>query len=173
MIKSTVFHKGILPLLLAGSFVLLASCQKKAEDVILEKVIEHSTGSDVELNTGSGRVSIESEGKKFEITQDKATWPDDMPSVVPRFAYGTIMMATRTETPESDGWSVTIEKVSANALREYDALLKKAGFETTLTTVTSAEGSGGTIQATNGAVTVFLMGDNKALSLAVSQEKKQ
>ncbi|MBM3421812.1 MAG: hypothetical protein FJY09_00960 [Chlorobi bacterium] len=173
MIQSSVLHKGIVPLLIAGSVIFLASCQKKAEDAILEKVIEHSTGSDVELNTGSGRVSIESEGKKFEITQDKATWPDDMPSVVPRFAYGTVMMATRTATPESDGWSVTVEKVPANAFREYDALLKKAGFETTLTTVTSAEGSGGTIQATNGAVTVFLMGDGKTLSLAVSQEKKQ
>jgi hypothetical protein len=83
------------------------------------------------------------------------------------------MMATRTETPDTDGWSVTIENVPANALREYDALLKKAGFETTLTTVTSDEGTGGTLQAAKGTLTVFLMGGNKALSLAVSQEKKQ
>lgn len=173
MKKNSFREKAILPLLFTGSVFLLSSCQKKAEDVILEKVIEHSTGSDVELNTGTGKVSIESGGKKLEVTQDQATWPEDMPAVVPRFSYGTVRMATRTQTGETDGWSVTVEQVPANSIREYDALLKKAGFATTLTTVTSDEGTGGTLQATKGAVTVFIMGDGRALTLAVSQDKRQ
>ncbi|MBM3161851.1 MAG: hypothetical protein FJZ79_00615 [Chlorobi bacterium] len=166
-------RKAAASFFLMVSVALLSSCQKKAEDVILEKVIEQSTGSDVDLNTGSGKISIETEGKKFEVTQNKATWPEDMPADVPRFASGIIRMATRTQTGDTDGWSVTIEQVPANSLREYDALLKKAGFETSLTIVTSDEGTGGTLQATKGPLTVFIMGDSKALTLAVSRENKQ
>lgn len=154
---------------LAGS---LSSCQKKIEDEILEKAIEQSTGNDVELNTATGKMSIESDGKKIEVQSEHASWPKDMPSGVPVFSYGTIKAVTHTEAPGAKGWTVAFENVSENSIKEYDAELKRRGFETVLTLMTSDKGSGGSINATKGAVSVFLMADQETVTLAVSEEIK-
>lgn len=169
---ASVFRTAAFLLCLVWVAGALSSCQKKVEEELMEKAIEQSTGSDVELNTGSGRVSIESDGQKIEIQQQGATWPDDMPSDVPKFAYGTLKAVTRTQTGGADAWTVTCEDVPENSIKAYEALLKSRGFETTLTIVTSDTGSGGSLQASKGPVTVFLLGDNRAVSLSVSREKK-
>lgn len=154
---------------LAGS---LSSCQKKIEDEILEKAIEQSTGNDVELNTATGKMSIESDGKKIEVQSEHASWPADMPAGIPKFSYGTVKAVTRTETSGARGWTVACENIPESSIREYDAELKQRGFETVLTLVTSDRGAGGSINATKGAVSVFLMADQGTATLAVSEEIK-
>jgi len=158
------------------SFLALAatfsSCQKKIGDEILEKAIEQSTGNNVELNTADGKMSIESDGRKIEVQSEHASWPEDMPSGVPKFPYGTLKAVTRTETSGVRGWTVACENVPENGIKTYDAMLKNRGFETVLTLVTSDKGAGGSINATKGAISVFLMADQETLTLAVSEEIK-
>lgn len=150
----------------------LSSCQKKIGDEILEKAIEQSTGNNVELNTADGKMSVESDGRKIEVQSEHASWPKDMPSGVPVFSYGTIKAVTHTEAPGVNGWTVAFENVSENSIKAYDAELKRRGFETVLTLMTSDKGSGGSINATKGAVSVFLMADQETVTLAVSEEIK-
>ncbi len=150
----------------------LSSCQKKIGDEILEKAIEHSTGNNVELNTGTGKVSIESDGQKIEVQSERASWPEDVPSAVPEFAYGKVNAVTRTETADVRGWTVACENVPETSIKTYDALLKSRGFETVLTLVTSDKGAGGSINASKGSVSIFLMADEGSATVAISEEKK-
>jgi len=167
----SVFRTAVFSLCFLAVAGGLSSCQKKIEEEIIEKAIEQSTGSDVELNTGSGKVSIESNGQKIQIQHEGASWPEDIPAEVPAFVPGTVKAVTRTQTGEADTWTIACENVPENSIKAYDALLKSKGFETTLTLVSSDNGNAGSIQASKGAVTVFLMGDKQAVSLSVSRKK--
>ena len=144
-LSSKVRSAGILLALLAVS-ATITSCQKKIEDVLVEKAIEQSTGKKVAVNSGGNNITIQSEGQKIEIQGNNGVWPADMPADVPKFSWGKIKAVTRAETPEGKNWSVVCENVSGNIVKEFESQLKSNGFKNISTIVTSGESSGGLFQ---------------------------
>lgn len=120
----------------------LSSCQKKMSDVLVEKVIEQSTGKKVDVKSGGQDITIESEGKKIQIQANSSVWPSDMPAEVPNFSYGKIKAVTRSTMPEGKSWSVVFENVTGTVVKDYESKLKTSGFKTVSTTVTSDQGEG-------------------------------
>ena len=168
-LSSKVRSAGILLALLAVS-ATITSCQKKIEDVLVEKAIEQSTGNKVAVNSGGNNITIQSEGQKIEIQGNSGVWPADMPADVPKFSWGKITAVTRAETPEGKNWSVVYENVSGNMAKEFESQLKSNGFKNVTTIVTSGDGAGGVVSAEKEKLKVVLMTGNGTASLSVVKE---
>lgn len=169
-VPSKVRSAGIILALLAvGSSI--TSCQKKIEEVLVEKALEQSTGKKVDINAGGENITIESDGQKIEIQGKGGVWPADIPSDVPHFSWGKIKAVTRMDTPEGKSWSVVCENVPGNIIKEYESKLKSNGFQTVSTIVTSdSEGEGGSVSGTREKLNVMLMTGNGSASLSVVKE---
>jgi hypothetical protein len=150
---------------------MLVSCQKKAEEQVLEKAIEHSTGKSADVDVNGQNVTIETEGKKVEIQANAAEWPDEIPGDVPEFSYGTIKGVTRTETPEGLSWGIVVEKVPDSIVRNYEQTLKNRGFETSSMIMSGENGQGGSVTGEKGNISVVLMAGNGSASLSVALKK--
>jgi hypothetical protein len=168
-VPSKIRFAGVMLATLAISGTI-SSCQKKIEDVILEKTIEHSTGKKVDINSGGQNITIQSEGQKIEIQGNGGVWPADMPADVPKFSWGQIKAVTRSETPEGKSWSVVCEKVTGNIVKEFESQLKSKGFKNISTIVTSGEGEGGVVSGEKEKLKVVLMTGNGSASLSVVKE---
>ncbi|MCX6180113.1 MAG: hypothetical protein NT163_12265 [Chlorobiales bacterium] len=147
--------------------VTLSSCQKKIEDVLVEKAIEQSTGKKVDIKSGGQNITIESEGKKIEIQGNSAVWPTDMPTEVPKFSYGKIKAVTRSTMPEGKSWTVVCENVMGNIVKDYESNLKSCGFKTVATIVTSDQGESGSVSGTKDKLNVALIIGSGSASLSV------
>lgn len=148
----------------------LSSCQKKMSDVLVEKVIEQSTGKKVDVKSGGQDITIESEGKKIQIQANSSVWPSDMPAEVPNFSYGKIKAVTRSTMPEGKSWSVVFENVTGTVVKDYESKLKTSGFKTVSTTVTYDQGEGGTVSGTKEKLNVTLIVGSGSASLTVVKE---
>ncbi|NMW22325.1 MAG: hypothetical protein HKK67_11980 [Chlorobiaceae bacterium] len=148
----------------------LSSCQKKIEDVLVDKVIEQSTGKKVDFKSGSESITIESEGKKIEIQGKGREWPNDMPADVPKFSYGQVKAVTRATMPEGKSWTVVCDNVPGNIIKDYEGKLKNKGFKTVATIVTSDNGEGGSVSATKEKLNVTLITGSGSTSISVVQE---
>ncbi len=168
-LSSKVRAAGICLALLAVSSTI-SSCQKKIEDVLVEKAIEQSTGKKVAVNSGGNNITIQSEGQKIEIQGESGVWPADMPADVPKFSWGKIKAVTRAETPDGKNWNVVGENVSGNIVKEFESQLKSNGFKNVTTVVTSGESSGGVVSGEKEKLKVVLMAGNGTASLSVVQE---
>ena len=169
LLPSKVRSSGIFLALLALS-ATLSSCQKKMEDVLVEKAIEQSTGKKVDINSNGNNLTIQSEGQKIEIQGNNGVWPTDMPADVPKFSWGKIKAVTRSETPEARNWNVVFESVAGNIVNEFESQLKSKGFQNISTVVTSGEGVGGVVSAEKEKLKVVLMTGNGTASLSVVKE---
>jgi len=150
--------------------VTLASCQKKMEDVLVEKAIEQSTGKHVDINSAGGNITIQSEGQKVEIQGNSGVWPADMPADIPKCSWGKIGAVTRSERVEGKNWNVVFESVSGNIVKDFESQLKSKGFQNISTIVTSGDGLGGVVSAEKEKLKVVLMTGNGTASLSVVQE---
>ncbi len=169
LLPSKVRSAGIFLALLALSSTL-SSCQKKMEEVLVEKAIEQSTGKKVDINSAGNNITIQSEGQKIEIQGNSGVWPTDMPADVPKFSWGKIAAVTRAETPEGKNWSIVYENVSGNMAKEFESLLKSNGFKNVTTIINSGEGLGGVVSAEKEKLKVVLMTGNGTASLSVVKE---
>ncbi|NTV05597.1 MAG: hypothetical protein HGA59_03700 [Chlorobiaceae bacterium] len=160
---------GIFLALLSLS-ITTSSCQKKIEEVIVEKAFEQSTGKKVDIKAGGKNITVESDGQKIQIQGNSGVWPADIPADVPMFSYGTIKGVTRFESREGKSWSVVCENVSGNIVKNYESKLKKNGFETVSTIVTSDKGEEGSVSGTKEKMNVMLMIGNGSASLSVVKE---
>ncbi len=151
--------------------VTLSSCQKKIEEVLVEKVLEQSTGNKVDIKNGGENITIESEGQKIQIQGKSGVWPEDIPAEVPKFSWGRVQAVTRSETPEGQSWVVVCENVPGNSLKEYESKLKSNGFQTSSSIVTSDGGEVGTVSGSKEKFQVFLMTGNGGASLSVVKEQ--
>lgn len=105
---------------------------------LLNKVAEQTTESLIEGATG-GKVDIDSEGEDFSIeTEDgsysmtgKDEWPEDMPSSVPKFTYGSIEISSKSSSGDSASWSVSFTDVKSGAYDSYTSELEKSGWSET------------------------------------------
>jgi hypothetical protein len=160
---------GIVLALLAVSGTI-SSCQKKVEDVLIEKALEQSTGNKIDVKSGGENITIESEGQKIQIQGKGGAWPEDMPAEVPKFSWGKIKAVTRSETPEGKSWVVVCENVPGNIVKDYESVLKSSGFQTVSTIVTSEEGEGGTVSGSKEKLKIILMTGSGSASLSVVKE---
>ncbi len=168
-VPSKIRSAGIFLALLALS-ATLSSCQKKIEEVLVEKAIEQSTGNKVDINSNGNNITIQSQGQKIEFQGNSGVWPADMPVDVPRFSWGKIGVVTRSETPDGKSWNVVFERVPGNIVKDAESQLKSKGFQKVSTVVTSGDGEGGVVSAEKEKLKVVLMTGNGTASLSVVQE---
>jgi hypothetical protein len=150
--------------------VTLSSCQKKIEEVLVEKAIEQSTGKRVDINSSGNNITIQSDGEKVEIQGSRGVWPADMPADVPNFSMGKIKAVTSSETAEGKSWNVVFESVPGNMVKEFESQLKSKGFQNISTIITSGDGVGGLVSAEKEKLKVVLMTGNGTASLSVVKE---
>lgn len=156
-----------LTLFMAG---MLVACGSKKEP-------ESKSGSDFAAPSASAAadssnqtVTIESGDRTVEINENAEQWPQDAPTDVPRYAYGTIRKIIRTETPDGNSWDMAIDGLPANTIRNYEAALKSKGFQTTSLIAPDAGGEKGSITGEKGAVTVVFIGSGSGATLSIIQK---
>ena len=113
----------IIVVLGVGGYFISRYIARKASEKLTEGIIKSTTGEDVNVDANGSKIST-SDGTI--AAGESAVWPKDMPSSVPEFKYGKIILAVKSEN--SGGWSVTYSDVAADALDKYSADLIKAGW---------------------------------------------
>ncbi len=119
-----------------GGYFIYTKVIKKAKDTVgdkigeelLEEAIESGTGSDVNIDSDDESVSIESDDMSMNIEEGQ-DWPEDIPSTVPEFTYGTILGVTQSLNQEEDYWAITIQDIDSNAFTNYKSDLEDNGWE--------------------------------------------
>ena len=166
------YIKGIVSLL--SLFILLglaASCKKAAEktaEKMIEKSLKKSTGEDVDIDLKDQKAVIETEEGRVEVEAMAKSWPEEIPSSVPKFSYGKISGVTTTSTDEGNMWTIVFSDVSENATGKYNSDLKANGFKTQ---TVNMSGIGGTVSAEKDKITVALVVGEKDASVTIQVKK--
>jgi hypothetical protein len=163
---------GLLVLTFAACF-LLFSCRfgsKKVGEKIIENSIEKATGENAKVDLDKEKAVIETAAGRTEIDGNATTWPDAIPDDVPEFKFGKIDAVTSSTMDGTNSWTVAFKEVNEGFLEKYDAQLKEKGFETTIIKVGD---KGGSIMAESDKYSVFLMGGEGTVSLAVTTKKQE
>jgi hypothetical protein len=121
--------------ILIVSAMMFSGCGKKSEERIseemTEKMLKETTGKDVDVNIQGKNIKIEGEGTKAEISETNV-WPPDMFEGVPQFSAGRIDHVTKSQEGGTRSFNIFFADVSGDALKDYDAVLKKKGWQTQL-----------------------------------------
>jgi flagellar basal body-associated protein FliL len=99
---------------------------RKLGENVAEGLIGAATGGKVNVDSNGESVSIKTDEGSLNV--GTKTWPKDMPSVVPKFTYGSISGSLSVTDPAS--WSVTFENADSDAYAKYQKDLQRAGFVT-------------------------------------------
>ncbi|MBU0975293.1 MAG: hypothetical protein ABIE03_07410 [Patescibacteria group bacterium] len=164
---------------IGGYFVYNRFVKKEVTENLAEKIveeaIENETGDDVNVNiegtNGEESVHISDGDNSVDVSSGE-DWPDDMPSYVPEFKYGTLTVKTKIsgDTSGEYGWSMVYESVDSDALEKYKNDLEKSGWsiETTIDT-----GEGKVVGASKGEdiMTLSINSTTKIASISVSLKK--
>lgn len=161
------FTRGISLIMFAG---LLWGCDFRTEPA-RQSPSSASEPAQSPADSSEPEVTIDTGDRSIEITEKVEAWPSELPAEVPRFASGAIRKIIRTETPEANSWDMVIDRLPARALKDYEAALKKAGFETSSMIVSEKEGDRGSVTGQKGPVTVVMIasGGNASLSVILTQ----
>lgn len=140
------------------SLAFLVSCggkssEEKRAERALEKVFQQTTGKSAKVDLKGGKVKIQSKDGTAEITTGSAEWPEDLPSDVPKFEFGTVKGVNKETTGEIPKWMIIIQDVPEDALAEYTEKLKAGewNIETTMSTP-----QGGMVQATKESLVIMV-----------------
>lgn len=170
MKKNIQFKQFTLIGIISLGSVLLFSCKNMAEktaEKMIEKSIELSSGENVDIDIEEGTAVIETKDGRVEVNTSANKWPDDIPSDVPEFKHGKINAVSTNSSDEGNGWTLVISDVPADAIDEYNTLLKSEGFETQTLTYGDA---GGSVTAEKDKVVIALMASEGSASLSVQVE---
>ena len=148
-----------------GGYLISQTLTKKANEGVIEKMIESGTG---------GKVNIDSKNKDVTIKTDEGTikagenvsWPNDMPSDIPKFTAGKLTMATKINT-NPKGWSILVSDVENSNFIDYQAKLKAAGWAEVSST--SFGVSIVQMEKDNRKLTLSYDGSSKGVSLTISE----
>jgi hypothetical protein len=160
------FNRGIVVATMIVMTGVLGACRQKAASDRSVKTVDQSQGK-MPGNAETQNVTIETKGRTVEIMGAVDGWPKEIPAEVPEFSYGTIKRVTRTETPEGQSWDLVVEKVREHAIRDYEAMLKTSGFQTSSMIITGKEGERGSVTGEKGAITIVLISTSGNSSLSV------
>ena len=116
----------ILAILGIGGWLAARYIGQKAGEGIAEGIIGAATGGKVDVDAGGDSLNIKTDEGSLNV--GSKTWPKDMPSVVPKFTYGSITGTLSVTDPAS--WSVTYDNADSDAYAKYQKDLQYAGFVT-------------------------------------------
>jgi len=149
---------------------VLGACRQKSATDQSVKTLDHNQGK----LPGEGQtqnVTIETRGRTVEIMGAVEGWPKEIPAEVPEFSFGIIRRVTRTETPEGESWDLVVEQVREHAIRDYEAILKAGGFQTSSMIISGKEGERGSVTGEKGGITIVLISTNGSCTLSVILRK--
>jgi len=134
-----------LSLLIAAALILTGSCQNKTEkraEKTVEKIIEQNMDGDADVKIDDGNVEIKlPDGTSYKAESGAKNWPKEIPSDVPEFKFGKIEHVLKQDVGVADTWTVIYSDTPDDAVKKYEALLKKNGYDIMVTTNLSASGS--------------------------------
>lgn len=158
----------VLAVLFVGGYYISAKIIGGIGKKVAETAIENATGGKVDVNTKDGTVKYGDENGSVELGSTK--WPSDMPSVVPEYKYGKIIMAGKT-TSSGNIWSVIFEQVSDGSVEKYKAELTAKGWTSSAETELDIAN---TLQMENGKYIVTLISDpsSKGANLSVTEKQE-
>lgn len=156
----------VLVLLGIGSVLVSRFVFRKAGESFIEKLIEHGTGSNVDIDTKDGSASIKTSDGSTTVG-NSAQWPSDMPSDVPKFSAGKITMSTKVST-DPKSWSLLISEVKASDVASYKSALKAKGW----TEDTSMSFGADLTQYTKGNLETILTFDSTSNGLSITVSYK-
>lgn len=171
-----ILKKNRIPGLLFVAVVLscfLFSCrsaQEKSSEKMMENALENATGQKADVDLEGENAVIKTNDGTINVEYNAKSWPSEIPGDVPEFTYGKVKGVTTTEIEGQKVWNINFEELKAGFIEKYDAQLKEKGFET----VTMKMGeNGGSITGENEKYTIFLMGNDGTLSIAVSIKNEE
>lgn len=160
---------AIVGTLFGGKFSVSNKMGEKMGEKFAEKILEEQFGGDVDVDTSDGSVSVKTDKGTFSAG-DKAKWPSDIPSSVPKFSGGTIVMAGSAFGMEAGtGWQIVVSNVSENDVVDYQKSLKATGW----TTGATMDIGSTFFQMTKGELMIVVMHntDDKTVSITVGPKK--
>ncbi|HRQ29845.1 MAG TPA: hypothetical protein PLU49_07200 [Saprospiraceae bacterium] len=158
--------------LLFLAVISLTACknnaEKNAEDLI-ENAYEKETGQKMDVNLGEQSTTIKTDMGTTQYSSEIKSWPKDIPSDVPEFAFGKLNGGLTTDQNDGHGWTLNYINVPKEAVREYEESLKSNGFQTNVVIIND---QGGSVMGTKGKISVTFMGGEEGgvLSVFVGKE---
>lgn len=141
---------------------------RKASEYAAETLLESAAGGEVDVSTSGDTTTVTTADGTSSVSES-TQWPSDMPSIVPKFTYGTIESSAKTTISGLTGWTVNLKSVTDGAADKYKTDLTNAGW--TEDTSMSSEGSELIMMTKDGySITVGIETSDKTASLVVSQE---
>ena len=157
--------------LLAVGSLFFFNCKRAAEKAphkMVETLVEEVAGQEEEVvQTGEKPTFMMGENTSLSAYSTN-TWPEDIPTEVPKLDKLKITDTAKSESIESESWTVFFEGFSAGILDAYDAELKKAGFKTALFKL---DDDGGSVTGEKGKLTVSCMAGADGTMLSVVRRK--
>jgi hypothetical protein len=144
------------------------NAKDNAEDMI-ENAYENETGQKMDVNLGDQSTTIRTDAGTTQYSSEIKSWPKDIPSDVPEFTFGKQNGGLTTDQNDGFGWTLNYINVPKEAVREYEELLKAAGFQTNVVIVND---QGGSVMANKGKISVTFMGGEEGGVLSIFKEKE-
>ena len=137
MISEKRFIGAVAVVLALGLLPVSGCSQKKPEDKAAEKMMEEvlrkSTGKDAHVNVEKGKVEVEANGVKTEMSET-SFWPPEMFKDVPQFPSGKIERVVKSnEEGGKKKFNIYYVGIETDAVKKYADLLKKGGWQTEVT----------------------------------------
>jgi hypothetical protein len=152
----------------AGFGVSCQSASEKIAEKVVEQAIEGQTGTDVDIHSKDGEMTIETAEGSVKISTKDAVWPKDMPAGVDPLAGAEIVSVNVSESPVGKAWSVTYTGADIKAVEAYETKLKGQGYQTSKFVM----GEGATIGGEKDGLVVSVMFSEGTAVLTVAESKQ-
>lgn len=157
--------------MIAFASYFTVSCQSAADKVaekVAEEVIESQTGSNVDIHSQDGEMTIETAEGSVKISTKDAVWPQDIPAGIDQLSGGEIVSVNVSESPVGKSWNVTYNGADSKAVEAYEVKLKANGFQTSKFVM----GDGATVSGEKDGLVVAIMYSEGTAVLSVSETKQ-
>ncbi len=120
-----VYIRAFIVLLVGILFIM--GCGKKAEEKVVEKMIEKQTGGKANVDLSKGTMEIETKDGKMTMTSGKAAKvPDDFPSDV--YLYKPASVEAAIQVPNGHSVSLMTEKNVSQVSETYKKKMTGEGW---------------------------------------------
>jgi len=157
----------ILTLVALALMTMFCSCKKSTEKT-QEKIMEASIGENAKVDLDDEKIVIKTDEGTFTSDATAKSWPNEIPSDVPKFKDGKVVNVSTQNVDDSSNWTVLFENVSDNALNDYETALKKNGFKVSTISMGDTKGH---ITAEKDELLVVVMGGEGMASFSVGVKK--
>jgi len=165
--KYLIIGGAVILVLVFGSWLGYGFFSKKAGEQIAENFLEGQLGGDVNISSGGDSATIKTDQGSLSLG-DAAKWPSDMPSDIPEFTAGKLVMAG-TALTGGKGWQVVAENVDKSDFTDYQSALEAKGWKS----IGMVDATIGMIQMTKDKMTLIASynSEDNSFTLAVAIEE--